>query len=420
MIIACPNCGAALELPEESVGAKVQCPVCETSFVSTGPDEWRGRTEQRFNNVVQSFKKFTKWDVHIIIDELAGIRFDYAPFRLLEVEDVIESPLGLMVVVDCMSTSAAALASKLTLCLDKDMQVWKDLPGRYGVGVLLRRDQVDEEDENDSVKFENIRTREEWQRLSSDGIALPALLGVDFLNRDLVLNLADLNCLYITGGDTYAQSQRLDVIVRGIVSCRDESQVCLQKLDFMGTLFHVPQKIAWANCETHLNDDRNKNWKHDAATALSRIEKEIERRKKLFERSEVDKYSEYCSKHTLPRIVLIIEADGKRLNEASDEIFNRIVLLLESDLRSYGIHIILVDYGPSSIEGDAFPFFVQNPEYLAVEDGLGCISGRQTNPLMSLVAFGTTDATRAGFDDNLVYRSPNGEVCKFRLAKFRE
>ena len=47
MIIACPNCGAALELPEESVGAKVQCPVCETSFVSTGPDEWRGRTEQR-------------------------------------------------------------------------------------------------------------------------------------------------------------------------------------------------------------------------------------------------------------------------------------------------------------------------------------------------------------------------------------
>lgn len=82
MIIACPNCGAALELPEESVGAKVQCPVCETSFVSTGPDEWRGRTEQGFNNVVQSFKKFTKWDVHIIIDELAGIRFDYAPFRL--------------------------------------------------------------------------------------------------------------------------------------------------------------------------------------------------------------------------------------------------------------------------------------------------------------------------------------------------
>ncbi len=423
MIIACPNCGAALELPEESVGAKVQCPVCETSFVSSGPKEWREQSEQRFDNVVQSFKKFTEWDVHIIIDQLAGVRFEYAPLRLLEVEDVIESPLGLMVVVDCMSTSAAALTSKLTLCLSKNslsknMQVWKDLPGRYGVGVLLRRDKSDEEDENDSVKFENIRTREEWQRLSSDGIALPALLGVDFLNRDLVLNLADLNCLYITGGDTYAQTMRLDVIMRGIVSCRDESQVCIQKLDFFGTLFHVPKKFAWSDCETHLNDDRNKNWKHDAAISLSKIEKELERRKKLFERSGVDEYGEYYCKHKLPRLVLIVEADGKRLTEASDEISNRIVLLLESDLRSYGIHLILVDYGPSSIEMDAFPYFVQNPDYLAVEDGLGCISGRQPNPLMSLVTFGTTDATRAGFDDDLVYRSPNGEVCKFRLAKF--
>ena len=418
MIIACPNCGAALELPEESVGAKVQCPICETSFVSAGPQEWEEQTIQRLNDVMQSFTEATKWNVHIIMTELAGVRFEYAPFRLLEVKDVIESPLGLMAVVDCMSTSAAALTSKLSRCDRDDIQVWKDLPGRHGVGVLLRGGRSDEGNKNGSANFESIRTREEWQRLSSDGIALPALLGVDFLNRDLVLNLADFNCLYITGGDTHAQTTRLNVIMRGIVSCRDESQVCIQKLDFMGTLFHVPQKFAWANCETHLNDDRNKNWKRDAANSISKIEMEVERRKKLFERSGVDEYGEYCCKHKLPRLVLIVEADGKRLNESSHEIFNRIVLLLESDLRSYGIHLILVDYGPFiSTDEDAFPTFVQNPDYLDVKDGLGCISGRLPDPLMSLVAFGTTDATRAGFDDDLVYRSPNGEVCKFRLAK---
>ena len=420
MIIACPNCGAALELPEESVGAKVKCSVCETSFVSAGPEEWEKQTKQRLNNLMQSFKEVTKWNVQTIIDELAVVRFEYAPFRFLEVEDAIESPLGLMVVVGCMSTSVAALTSKLTYTIDKDMQVWKDIPGRYGVGVFLQRDKSDEGDKNESVNFESIRTRDEWQRLSSDGIALPALLGVDFLNRDLVLNLADVNCLYITGGDTYTQTTRLNVIMKGIVSCRDESQVCIQKLDFMGTLFHVPQQLAWANCETHLNDSKNKNWKRDAANSLSKIEMEIERRKKLFERSEVSEYGKYRSKYKLPRLVLIVEANGKRLNEVSDEIFNRIALLLQSDLRSYGIHLILVDYGPFSMETDAFPYFVHNPDYLTVKDGLGCISGRIPDPLMSLIAFGTTDATRAGFDNDLVYRSPNGEVCKFRLAKFRE
>jgi len=33
MIINCPRCGEALELPEEAVGAKVQCPFCEETFV---------------------------------------------------------------------------------------------------------------------------------------------------------------------------------------------------------------------------------------------------------------------------------------------------------------------------------------------------------------------------------------------------
>lgn len=419
MIIACPNCGAALELPEESVGAKAQCSICETSFVSAGPQEWEEQTIQRLKNVMQSFTEVTKWNFHIIMTELAGVRFEYAPFRLLEVKDVIESPLGLMAVVDCMSTSAAALTSKLSRCDRDDIQVWKDLPGRHGVGVLLRGGRSDEGDKNGSANFESIRTREEWQRLSSDGIALPALLGVDFLNRDLVLNLADLNCLYITGGDTYAQSRRLDAIVRGIVSCRDERQVCFHELNFMGTLFHVPKKFAWTTCETHL-DDRNKNWKRDSENSLSKIKMEIERRKRLFERSEVHGYDEYCSNHTLPRLVLIVEADGQRLNEASSDIFERIVLLLESDLRSYGIHLVLVDYGPFSIVDDAFPYFVQNPDYLTVTDGLGCISGRLPDPLTSLVVFGTTDATRAGVDDELVYKSPDGEVCKFRLAKFSD
>ena len=124
MIIACPNCGAALELPEESVGAKVKCPVCETSFVSSGPKEWREQTEQRLNNVMQSFTDSAKWIVQgTIKNVLSRLRFKDAQFRLLEVEDVIESPLGIMIVVDCLSTSAAALTSELILYIGKNKQV---------------------------------------------------------------------------------------------------------------------------------------------------------------------------------------------------------------------------------------------------------------------------------------------------------
>ena len=55
MLIACPNCGASLELPEESVGAKVQYPVCEMSFVSSGSEEWKklGDLQRRYYDAVK-------------------------------------------------------------------------------------------------------------------------------------------------------------------------------------------------------------------------------------------------------------------------------------------------------------------------------------------------------------------------------
>ena len=33
MEIKCPKCKEALELPEEAVGAKVQCPFCGDTFI---------------------------------------------------------------------------------------------------------------------------------------------------------------------------------------------------------------------------------------------------------------------------------------------------------------------------------------------------------------------------------------------------
>ena len=267
------------------------------------------------------------------------------------------------------------------------------------------------------MRFENIRTREEWLRLSFDGVALPALLGVDFLNRDLILNLADLNCLYITGGDTYAQSLRRETLIRGIVSCRDEKRVRFLTLDFMNTLSMIPEKYQWTHCEKLM--DSNKDWKRNAVKYLTKITNEISKRKELFERSNCFDYGEYSQKHVLPRIVIFVEVNGNHLNRDAEEIFDGILNLVRSDLKSYGIHLILIDYGPFSLEADAFPYFIHNPDYLTAKDGLGCISGRLPYPLMSLVVFGTADAARAGFEDDLVYKSPNGEVCKFRLAKFR-
>ena len=411
MIIACPNCGAALELPEESVGARVQCPECETLFVSRGPEEWKAQTKQRLVKALQPLTTDDAKNIDTLIRVVARLRFieEEAQFRMLEIEDVIQSPLGLMAIIDCASSSAAALASEMS-DLGSGWTVWRDVPGRRGVGLLI----ANSRNEAEVTNFKDIREREVWQSLSSDGIALPILLGIDFLNRDLVLNLADFNCLYITGGDTYAQNKRLDVIVRGIASCRDKSQVCIQKLDFFGTLFRVPEDLVWTSSETRF-DVANKDRKRAAISFISKIEKEIERRKKLFDRAELARYDEYCSKYALPRLVFIVELEGRQLYQQSAECFNGLVNLLSSDLTRYGVHFLVVDYDPFSMEDDAIPFYLDDKG-----DNIGRISGWLHNPLVSLVVFGTSDAIHAGRDDGLVYKSPNGEVCKFRLAKFSD
>ena len=119
MIIACPNCGAALELPEEAVGARVQCPECETLFVSRGPEEWKAQTKQRLVKALQPLTTDDAKNIDALIRVVARLRFieEEAQFRMLEIEDVIQSPLGLMAIIDCASSSAAALASEMSLVL---------------------------------------------------------------------------------------------------------------------------------------------------------------------------------------------------------------------------------------------------------------------------------------------------------------
>lgn len=411
MIIACPNCGAALELPEESVGAKVQCPVCETSFVSAGPEEWKAQTKQRLSKVLQTFSADDAEKIDILLRVTARHRFNDAQFRMLEIEDIIKSPLGFMAIIDCATSSAAALASAMDGMNDpwSNSYLWKDVPGRRGVGLLFENRKY-ERDDDESVNFEDIRKREVWQRMSSDNVAVPVLLGVDFLNRDLILNLADFNCLYVTGGDTCAQSKRMDVIVKGILADRDMSQVRFLELNFMNTtnILNLPREYYWSECAGQLTESCNKNWKKDAKKYISMINAEKKKREKLFGHADCSSYETYREKHVLPQVVVIIQVEGATLSENTHDLFTDIVDMIP-DSKSYGIHFILIDY-ESSI--NAFP------EYIHLDENVGFISGWQCNSLMSMVAFGTPDGIHAHGDYHPIYRSPNGEVCKFRLAKF--
>lgn len=413
MIIACPNCGAALELPEESVGAKVQCPVCETAFVSTGPEEWKTQTKQRLSKVLQTFSADELKTIDGIMFGLACRRFDEAQFRMLEIEDIIKSPLGFMLVIDCATSSPAALAYTMSHGKSK-FSVWRDVPGRRGVGLLFENRDYERNDD-ESANFEDIRKREEWQRLSSDGLALPVLLGVDFLNRDLVLNMADFNCLYVTGGDTCAQSRRMDTIVNGILACRDITQVRLFELDFMdaGDILFLPKEYYWERCEEHLAERNNKNWKREAKKYIDMIKAEKRKREQLFERAGCDCYETYREKHVLPHVVIFVQIEGREFCKKDNDLFTEMINLIY-DLKNYGMHLILIDYSPYSLESDAFPFYLHNC------NGVGFLSGHQSDYLMSLVAFGSSGAMHAHGDYHPVYKSPNGEVCKFRLAKFRE
>lgn len=418
MIIACPNCGAALELPEESIGAKVQCPVCETSFVSSGPEEWKAQTKQRLSKVLQTLSADDAEKIDILLRVTARHRFNDTQFRMLEIEDIIKSPLGFMAIIDCATSSAAALVSAMAGMAGEGSMttLWKAIPGRRGIGLLFEDRVSYDRDKDKSANFEDIRVREEWQRLSSDDMALPALLGVDFLNRDLVLNLADFNCLYVNGGDTCAQSTRMEVIVNGMLACRDISQVRFFELNFMdGTLniLFVPKEYYWEKCEEPLAEWKNPNWKRDAAKYIAMIKAEKTKRKKLFERSGCYCYETYREKHVLPHVVILVQIEGQKFYERDSEMFLEIVNL-RYDLKDYGMHLILIDYSPYSIGSDAFPFFMHK------SDGVGFLSGHQCDYLMSLVAFGSPEAEHAHGDYHPVYKSPNGEVCKFRLAKFPE
>ncbi len=415
-----------MELPEESVGAKVKCPVCETSFVSNGNvtvsrgdsiEEWMEQTNLRFRSVTQSYTADEKQTLDFALSVLAEARFDHAKISNLEVNDIIKSPLGLLLLVDCPSSSVAVLEVMLAkeFCGNK---VYRDIPGQHGVGVLVSLKGYDY-NRDDALDFDAIHRRVEWQRLSSDSTALPALLGVDFLNRDLILNLADFNCLYVTGGDTLAQSRRLDVIVKGMLSCRSVSQLRFLELNFMDGTWVAPQKYIWGNCCNEVDKNSNKDWKRDVLKYISLIKAEKEKRKKLFRDSNCDHYNQYCERHVFPRIVIIVQVGGLHLRNDEQMVFKAISEdLLSSDLRDYGIHLILVDYEPSRLCGPGLNG-IGFPEYVYDVAGTGFLSGGVEGYLESLIAFGTSDARQRRDDYQAVYKSPDGEVCEFQFAKFR-
>ena len=442
MEIKCPKCEAALELPDEAVGAKVQCPFCHEKFLGKEPaafvlqparqregvsveqgtlspqnrqQDFIERGMRALGEKILSFsgdeiEKVRSFLKHLIV--MLNSEDEYAPklsadqrFLSVEVVDVIKSPMGMLFVVDCPTTSNAALAKFIENQFRfGSPTIWQNLPGRRGVGVLYRSDKL-----CGRISSDDFMERNAWRRFSSDTETLPMLFGVDFLNRDLVVDLGRMNVVYCTGADTYAQKCFLQTALDGICSCRTPRQVEFLYLDFMGD---APQLDERYGKKEHI--DTLEDGKGSALTALSVVEAEIKRREELRNSSCYDSYGECARERALSRYVAIIAMDGREIKESSHEVFNKICELLCIDgkgsdwsLKDLGVHIVLVDYGPLDAEG--------LPDCVHGIDGVGFVCRNRHDAFSSIMMMGTDDAMsgRIGGESDGVYRSPEGEVCPF-------
>ena len=336
------------------------------------------------------------------LDSTYGEIVNGYPLSRLELKQIVCSELGVLVVFDSDEMSTGALASLFNV--KNNLRVWHSLPGYRGVAIELpwveevARDRTPE-----------IMQRQKWLDLVADAATLPAILGVDFLAKDLVLDLAQFSCLYCIAPMLDDLGCLLESILTPMFSVRSPSDLKIAYFDFLERFpdFKIPRGFEFST-DFASGKDQSK-----AETFIAAVENEKVYRKRLLKTSGCKGLCDLRERvFKVPHVVVVFRnVDIEALR--GDGLYDRFCdLLCDNGLSDLGIHLVVHDYKNE----DADLRFSIDWRSRDSRRDFGLIVKGSFWPSDSCAILGSHEGARMNPNSQrALYRSPYGEISEFFL-----
>ena len=367
-----------------------------------------------------------------MLDPHGGIR--------LKLDEIIVSPFSLVLSIRCECAKYAITGRPLLLSRMKNVlndivgieypHVLESLPGSSNIGIGLRRSYDD-----DAVpSLTEMMDSDVYKDLSGNPNSVPIVLGINHMNKPLVVDLSNHDNMVVIGGDTLDQSYTAEVVVNGLLCGRSPYDLQLTVLDGRDSCpivrGYADMPYSKNSLSTPPTDKNLVSWCKRAISILDEAERDCAMRRKIiegddYEYSNIESYNRGTGRNLARRVVMMANFPhaafnaSDRAKEAVEHLRVRVRDFIELEKSDVGVHFVLWDFGN---------FWDSNDIDMGLVDSLLTVKGKthfvaytRFDELGSLLNFA---GGREACGDNdlgpLVYRSPEGDIHYFQFAKVKD
>lgn len=431
MEIKCPKCKEALELPNEAIGAKVQCPFCAEKFTGEAVVLLKPSptvsVRQKLREIVSRLNLTPDQQQQIgWIEQHVAKCFKRENVKV-HLSDVLAGHGNVILIFTVDEGCSHAKAEKmLRECVEHSdvCRSWGCLPGKQGIAVEYTIRSFECEPINEFLK------RQAWNSAVNQVGSVPFPLGIDIAGRDIVLDLSKFSVLSLVRSDQPLSDEFLIPRLAALYSARPEVEYhyigCGSRRDLPGP---AGRNLGMDEEMPFGSEPENSNgviaWCDKILKTISHIEGELENRTRLLNSvgaEDIGEYNRSASRKLNPIIVVAINLPEPEkwmkldwsVHVKANEVFDKLRSLVEmGKCKKYGITVIgmhrLGEHGSMAnlINGVLDPYKSGTSTGIVMHWGnYSWAEGTE----WSRNGFCGPEATRVISGRFFVYRSPENEV----------
>lgn len=318
--------------------------------------------------------------------------------------------------------------------------VLDSLPGTCNIGIGIQREL---NCCNPSIK--ELMDSHTYKAFSTDPNALPLCLGVDHMGKPLVLNLAEISQLVIVGGNETEQKDLADAIITGLMYSCSPYDIQLTVFDCSRSIFGEYAEFPYNNksIRNPPTEENIRNWCKKAESIIDAIISDCYKREEIIEEAGCETIQDYNKIRKLPRRIVLASNFPNYAHTIKEvkQLKDRIRHLVGLHMDDAGIHFVFLTSSPSwGIDNRACQYHGRDElnanlamaeTLLDSTDTIGLVAYRQTveaesgedcveniSPILDFAG-----GRESGHDrclGPLVYRSPQGDIHYFKVAKVKD
>ena len=427
------------KLAEKASGKEAADDIAAKKKSLSSDDNVSDQSEREKQGVAFEFSSWqkpagVKVDIEHLVDE---VREFLAAFNVsANLANIFVSPFAVTCAINLDERKAKTGRPQLLLRLQEHIdacgyptvvKVMDSLPETSSIGIGIHRSHGDDTEPSLTAMVDS----DEYKKLIANSNAVPIVLGIDHMNKPLVIDMSDGDNMVIIGSDTLDQSYTTEVIVNGLIYGRSPYDLQLTVLDARE---HAPQSLGWCagypySRNSISNPPTNRNlgsWCKRATAIFEEIKHDCSVRRRMIVAAGCSNIEEYntISGRNLPRRVVLMANFPGRSNDASidsrtaiDSFKESVVSFIGSNKADVGVHFILWNFAANWADLDDASLV---EALMYAKDNTHFIAYTRFDEIGSCLNFaGGHEACYNNFAP-LVYRSPDGNIHYFLFAKVRK